>query len=212
MAQRGRRPPRILGKGVTVPGPLEYLTGRIRGNLRNAAGTDLPLSKQIASGTPGSSQPVSPMGPSAAYLSIQAWFTQRYASSLAFFATDYFITVPANSTIDAGIEFVVPAGRKGVLKELNMIIKNSTFTTDVFVRIKRNNAAVQGWDQIPYLNAPVVYQSRTWNDIDEQYAAGERIGLDFINNTGAAVDVGAQFSGWTASESEIDRLQGGLPY
>lgn len=179
------------------------------------AGSVLPA-RRIPGAKPGAPAPgtgIASTGPTSAVLSIEAWWQRQYESGRAFMRHDFFIALAAGATIDAGLVFEVESGRRGVLKQMLILIQNSTALTDVSVRLLLDGKPVQGWDDVPLLPAPVSFQGLPYNDIDVQMDQGQKLTAQFINNNPAtAWTVGLQLSGWTVSAADILRLQGGISY
>ncbi len=141
-----------------------------------------------------------------------SWWKNEYESARDFMRHDFFIALPASVTIDAGLEFQVEAGRRGVLKQMLIMIQNSTALTDVTIRLLLDGKPIQGWDDVPLLPAAVTFQALPYNELNIRMDQGQKLTAEFTNNNATPWVVGLQLSGWSVSIADITRLSGGISY
>ncbi len=163
-------------------------------------------------GAPPPGQGIASTGPTSAVLSIDPWWKNEYESARDFMRHDFFIALPASVTIDAGLEFQVEAGRRGVLKQMLIMIQNSTALTDVTIRLLLDGKPIQGWDDVPLLPAAVTFQALPYNELNIRMDQGQKLTAEFTNNNATPWVVGLQLSGWSVSIADITRLSGGISY
>lgn len=200
--------------GATV----ELLRGGARRGVaggRASGSSVLANERRIPGAKPGAPPPgqgIASTGPTAAVLSIDPWWKNEYESARDFMRHDFFIALAASSTTDAGLEFEVESGRRGVLKQVLIMIQNSTALTDVSIRLLLDGKPVQGWDDVPLLPAAVTFQALPYNELNVRMDQGQKLTAQFINRNITAWTVGLQLSGWTVSSADITRLSGGINY
>jgi hypothetical protein len=96
----------------------------------------------------------------------------------------------------AGLALTLDTGEQGVIRGLEIFADNPTLTTSALWRIRVNGNPVQGLGNVTMIFRVASSLARDFDNLRVVIPPGGSVGVDIVNQDGAARTFGAQLIGW----------------